>query len=113
MKNMKLTFAGIAAAAAFGLCGGSAGAQPAGAGTDLKKDPTLNLVGYAHLDTEWRWEYPQVIQEYLSKTLLDNFALIEKYPRYVSISAGLPLQVVKEYYPEDYAKLKEYVAAGR
>src|SRR5579875_3595781 len=28
---------------------------------DLTKQPTLYAVGYAHLDTEWRWEYPQVI----------------------------------------------------
>ena len=26
---------------------------------DLSKQPTLYVVGYAHLDTEWRWEYPQ------------------------------------------------------
>ena len=32
--------------------------------TDLSKQPTLYVVGYAHLDTEWRWEYPQVIDEY-------------------------------------------------
>ena len=25
---------------------------------DLTKQPTLYVVGYAHLDTEWRWEYP-------------------------------------------------------
>ncbi|MGC2728469.1 MAG: hypothetical protein WA254_04665, partial [Candidatus Sulfotelmatobacter sp.] len=31
---------------------------------DLSKQPTLYVVGYAHLDTEWRWEYPQVINEY-------------------------------------------------
>ena len=34
---------------------------------DLGKQPTLYVVGYAHLDTEWRWEYPQVIDEYLRK----------------------------------------------
>src|SRR5579864_2147824 len=28
---------------------------------DLAKQPTLYVVGYSHLDTEWRWEYPQVI----------------------------------------------------
>ena len=28
---------------------------------DLSKQPTLYAVGYAHLDTEWRWEYPRVI----------------------------------------------------
>ncbi|MGZ8848562.1 MAG: hypothetical protein ACXW3C_19045 [Pyrinomonadaceae bacterium] len=26
------------------------------AGPDLAKEPTLYVVGYAHLDTEWRWE---------------------------------------------------------
>src|SRR6266496_1710074 len=34
---------------------------------NLATEPTLYIVGYAHLDTEWRWEYPQVIQEYLTK----------------------------------------------
>ena len=32
---------------------------------DLAKTPTLYVVGYAHLDTQWRWEYPQVISEYI------------------------------------------------
>ena len=45
---------------------------------DLSKDPTLYVVGYAHLDTEWRWEYPQVIDEYIRKTMEDNFKLFEK-----------------------------------
>src|SRR5580704_6636681 len=53
------------------------------AGVDLKKRPTLYVVGYAHLDTEWRWEYPLVIREYLSKTMRNNFALFEKYPHYI------------------------------
>ena len=51
--------------------------------SDLTRQPTLFVVGYAHLDTEWRWEYPQVIQEYLSKTMRNNFALFEKYPHYI------------------------------
>ena len=43
---------------------------------DLSKQPTLYVVGYAHLDTEWRWEYPQVIDQYLRNTMEDNFSLI-------------------------------------
>ncbi len=35
---------------------------------DLTKEPTLYVVGYAHLDTQWRWEYPRVINEYLEET---------------------------------------------
>src|SRR5437667_12265039 len=50
---------------------------------NLAKEPTLYVVGYAHLDTEWRWEYPQVISEYLTKTMRNNFALFEKYPHYI------------------------------
>ena len=52
----------------------STGAKAAPASHDLTK-PTLYLVGYAHLDTQWRWEYPQVINEYLSKTMRANFDL--------------------------------------
>ncbi|HEU4869621.1 MAG TPA: hypothetical protein VFT08_02065, partial [Pyrinomonadaceae bacterium] len=45
--------------------------------TDLSKESTLYVVGYAHLDTQWRWEYPRVINEYIPKTMHDNFALFE------------------------------------
>jgi alpha-mannosidase len=81
---------------------------------DLTKQPTLYVVGYAHLDTEWRWEYPQVINEYLRKTMQDNFALFEKYPHYVfNFSGANRYRLMKEYYPADFARLKTYVEAGR
>jgi len=81
---------------------------------DLTREPTLYVVGYAHLDTEWRWDYPQVIQEYLAKTMLNNFALFEKYPHYVfNFTGAYRYQLMKEYFPEDYERLKQYVAAGR
>ena len=81
---------------------------------DLTKDPTLYVVAYAHLDTQWRWEYPRVINEYLPKTLHDNFALIDKYPNYVfNFSGANRYRMMKEYWPADYARLKTYVAAGR
>lgn len=52
--------------------------KPAHAATpNLKTTPTLYLVGYAHLDTQWRWEYPQVISEYLPDTMHKNFSLFE------------------------------------
>jgi alpha-mannosidase len=82
--------------------------------SDLSKQPTLYVVGYAHLDTEWRWEYPQVIQEYLTKTMRNNFALFEKYPHYIfNFSGANRYMMMKEYYPADYARLKHYVATGR
>ena len=81
---------------------------------DLSKEPTLFVVGYAHLDTEWRWEYPQVINEYLRKTMEENFALFEKYPHYVfNFSGANRYRLMKEYYPAEFAKLTQYVHSGR
>jgi alpha-mannosidase len=81
---------------------------------DLSKQPTLYVVGYAHLDTEWRWEYPQVISEYLRKTMEDNFPLIDKYPHYVfNFSGANRYRLMKEYFPADFARLKKYVDEGR
>jgi alpha-mannosidase len=81
---------------------------------DLSKQPTLYVVGYAHLDTEWRWEYPQVISEYIRKTMEDNFTLIDKYPHYIfNFSGANRYRLMKEYFPADFARLKKYVDQGR
>ncbi len=80
----------------------------------LSSQPTLYVVGYAHLDTEWRWEYPQVIDEFLRKTLSDNFRLIDKYPDYIfNFSGANRYRLIKEYFPGDFATLQRYVRAGR
>ncbi len=81
---------------------------------DITKEPTLYVVPYAHLDTQWRWEFPQSINEYLLKTMRVNFDYIEKYPHYVFNWTGANrYRLMKEYFPADYAKVKQYVAAGR
>ena len=81
---------------------------------DLSKQPTLYAVGYAHLDTEWRWEYPQVIDDYLRKTMHDNFNLFDKYPHYIfNFSGANRYRLMKEYFPDDFAKVKKYVDEGR
>ncbi len=83
-------------------------------GADLSKQPTLFVVGYAHLDTQWRWEYPQVIREYLPHTMHDNFALFQKYPHYIfNFSGANRYHMMKEYYPADYATVAAYIAKGR
>ncbi|HJP90385.1 MAG TPA: glycoside hydrolase family 38 C-terminal domain-containing protein [Pyrinomonadaceae bacterium] len=81
---------------------------------DLTKQPTLYVIAYAHLDTQWRWEYPRVINEYIPKTMHDNFALFEKYPNYTfNFSGANRYRMMKEYWPADYARVKQYVATGR
>jgi alpha-mannosidase len=81
---------------------------------DLSKEPTLYVVGYAHLDTEWRWEYPQVIDEYIRNTMEANFKLFEKYPHYIfNFSGANRYRFMKEYFPADFAQVKKYVVEGR
>ncbi len=104
LTALTLTFLALAASAFS-----QTAAQP-----DLSKDPTLYVVGYAHLDTEWRWEYPQVIDEYLRKTMADNFTLLDKYPHYLfNFSGANRYRLMKEYFPADFARLKKYVDQGR
>ena len=81
---------------------------------DITQDPTLYVVPYAHLDTQWRWEMPQTISEYLLKTMRVNFDYIDKYPHYVFNWTGSNrYRMMKEYFPDDYARLTQYVSAGR
>ena len=76
--------------------------------------PTLFAVPYTHLDDFWRWSYPQTIRDFLKNTLDDNFEAFEEYPNYVfNWSGASRYQMMKEYYPEKYTELKEWVAAGR
>jgi alpha-mannosidase len=81
---------------------------------DITKESTLYVVPYAHLDTQWRWEFPQTISEYLLKTMRVNFYLADKYPHYVFNWTGANrYRLMKEYFPADYAKLKTYVDKGQ
>jgi alpha-mannosidase len=81
---------------------------------DITKQPTLYVVPYAHLDTQWRWEFPQVISEYLLKTMRVNFDYMDKYPHYVfNWSGSNRYRLMKEYFPADYERLKGYVAKGQ
>jgi alpha-mannosidase len=101
-------FLSLAATAAL-LLGGLAPAQ-----RDLSKDKVLYCVGYAHLDTQWRWDYPETIGKFLKATLDDNFERFEKHPGYVFNFTGTHrYALMKEYYPERWEKLKRYVAEGR
>ncbi|MCX6561215.1 MAG: glycosyl hydrolase-related protein [Candidatus Aminicenantes bacterium] len=78
------------------------------------KVPTLYVVGYAHLDTEWRWDFPTTIREYLPKTMRTNFDFFEKYPHYTfNFSGANRYRMMKEYFPEGFEQVKKYVAAGR
>lgn len=76
--------------------------------------PRIYTVATTHLDTSWSWELETTLNEYLPKTLTDNFALFEKYPDYVfSFEGSYRYELMREYYPALFEKLKEYVTQGR
>lgn len=113
MKRVCRALAAITLLTALLVAAASA-AAPTAAKPDLSTGRTLYLVGYAHLDTQWNWDYPTTINEYLPKTMHDNFRLFELYPHYVfNFSGANRYRMMKEYYPADYEKVKQYVAAGR
>jgi alpha-mannosidase len=97
------------------VCGALAVSAPAQVmqAPDITKQPTLYVVPYAHLDTQWRWDFQQSISEYLLKTMRVNFDYFGKYPHYVFNWTGANrYRLMKEYFPDDYARMKEYVRDG-
>ncbi len=80
----------------------------------MSEKKEIYLLPYAHLDTQWRWEYPTTILKYLPKTLEKNFKLLQKYPGYsFNFTGMIRYAMIKEYYPEQYEVLKDYVELGR
>ncbi len=76
--------------------------------------PTLYVTSTAHLDTQWLWTIQKTIDEYLPNTLRQNFALFEKFPNYqFSFEGAFRYALAREYYPQDYARLKDYIRQGR
>ena len=76
--------------------------------------PTIYTVATAHLDTSWHWPLERTIEEYIPRTLEENFALFEKYPEYTfSFEGAYRYALMEEYYPRLFEKLKGYVAQGR
>lgn len=75
---------------------------------------TIFTIAVSHLDTSWLWDLETTIGEYIPATLRDNFKLFEKYPDYTfGFEGSYRYELMEEYYPEEFEKLKEYIAAGR
>jgi alpha-mannosidase len=88
--------------------------KPPATTPDITHEPVLYVVPYAHLDTQWNWDFVRTIGEYLPKTTKTNFDFFEKYPHYIfNFTGANRYRLIKEYYPEDFAKIKKYVAEGR
>lgn len=74
----------------------------------------IYTVATAHLDTIWSWDFEETVSKYIYNTLVDNFKLFEKYPTYTfSFEGTYRYELMEEYYPELFEKMKEYVKQGR
>lgn len=81
---------------------------------DFSVTPTLYLIGYSHLDAQWCWTYPLVIDEMLRNTLDENFKCIDEAPDYIiNFPAANRYRSFKEFYAEDYQHLKQLIAQGK
>ncbi len=74
----------------------------------------IYTVATSHLDTIWSWDFETTTKKYIYNTLVENFALLKKYPSYVfSFEGSYRYELMEEYYPELFKDLKRYVAEGR
>lgn len=79
-----------------------------------EKPYKVYLVSTAHLDTQWNWDIHATLDDYLHRTMVQNFWLFDHFPDYIfNFEGGQKYAWMKEYYPQDYARLKEYIKAGR
>ena len=75
---------------------------------------TLFFISNSHLDTQWNWDVKTTINEYVRNTMEQNFTRLDKYPNLkFNFEGAIRYMWMKEYYPEQYAKLKTYVQNGR
>ena len=80
----------------------------------IEKKPVIRTCATAHLDTIWNWDFETTIDLYIRDTLVKNFRLFEKYPDYVfSFEGSRRYELMEEYYPIRFEKLKKYIADGR
>lgn len=117
MKNPKTVLTGLCLSLILGsglFYANHGMAAPSDSHPDLSQGLTLYEIGYSHLDTEWRWGYPQVVGQFLPNTVHQNVTLFEKYPDYIFNWTGANrYRLMQEYHPDDFATVREWVAKGR
>ena len=82
--------------------------------SQAQEKPKVYVVSNAHFDSQWNWDVQTSIRDYVSKTLNQNLFLLKQYPDYLfNFEGGIKYSWMKEYYPDQFERVKEYVHAGR
>ena len=77
-------------------------------------EKTFFLISNTHLDTQWNWDVKTTISQYVKNTLVDNMALMDKYPDFhLNYEGAIKYMWMKEYYPTQYEQLKQYIQRGQ
>ena len=78
------------------------------------KKAEIYTISNAHLDTSWLWTLEETIERYIPDTIKCNFKLLEKFPEYkFNFEGSLRYELIKEYYPEQFEKIRAYAKEGR
>lgn len=77
------------------------------------KQYTIHCVGHGHIDMDWMWSWPETVA-----TTNDTFTTVDRlmteFPDFhYSQSQASVYQIMKDYLPELYEKVKQRVAEGR
>ncbi len=81
--------------------------------TVMSKIKHVHTIATAHLDTVWNWDFERTVGFYIPHTLRWNFELFRRYPGYVfNFEGAYRYELMEEYYPEQFEKLKKHVAKG-
>ncbi|HBF38107.1 MAG TPA: hypothetical protein DDW50_12385 [Firmicutes bacterium] len=75
--------------------------------------PTLQGIGHSHLDLAYLWPAKETVRK-CARTFSNMLQLLEKYPTFhFTQSQPILYQLCKQYYPELYQQIKEYIRQGR
>ncbi|MBQ0085706.1 MAG: alpha-mannosidase, partial [Prevotella sp.] len=85
-----------------------------GATANAQQKYKAYVVSNAHFDTQWNWTVQTSIDQYVKKTITQNLYLLDTYPEYIfNFEGGIKYYWMKEYYPEYYERVKDYILKGR
>ena len=75
--------------------------------------PRFGLTGHSHMDTAWLWTLDETARK-CARTFSSVLNLMEQYPEFIFLqSSPYQAEIMREEYPEIFARIKKMVKAGR
>ena len=79
----------------------------------MSRERTLHMIGNAHIDPVWLWQWPEGYQE-VRATFASALARLDEYPDFVfTCDSVVFFAWVEESDPELFARIRERIAEGR